>query len=743
MRCTRALGATWYYSCYHSQSITATATRNVRVQATAAHSCFIGHCNTSDRHLLSFRVHSVSPSTLAGMPKRRLSMRAAAPVEESSTINGEALPAARQRKQRKAASSGVAAVAAGDATAAEADRADDLPNAGSGAEPATPEKRKRKAANSAGKRSKKATAHTEPPPPRPRFVRPPRAAGPVLLTLGNPDEDANGELGRMVPGVIVKRPSAVIKTPYIADVKLPDGSVTLAHCPSLDCGGMLAPGRTVFMTATPKKSKAQSTHAVQLVMDHPSTPGDEPVIVGAHPSLAEQLTAKALERHLLPELGTGYTVTSQKTYGSCRVDYVLTHDNGDITLLEVKNAVAADYMAGHAPPANANLAFANASNLLPDEPQESVGAPQEHSSPASDKVEHGVEVQDQSTPAKAKKKPTPTAPKFEELPPYDGPYRRTALFPVGKRKGVTTGGVLSSRAIKHVAHLTDVHNTPVEVDMPVEADAPVEETAEVQSSGEGRLAAEAAATAARLGRTPTMRCAVLFIVNRSDCERFRPCHEACPLFASVLRRARERGVLVLAYEVDWQRNGTATLGRSLPVEFGADVAECDMDWLKRVLEEDASAVPDRPPPKNRAAAKERSPRKTARSGGVEVGTEGPSASASSSALVHGGETQSVTKLKRAARGRKNIPQNGAEKERTAPGSDSTSSATVPGSTAAVDAQRVGEVDGAASKAANGAPKRRTQRRRAGSAATASADAAATAVHAGVADPFEVFSTAAS
>jgi DNA-binding sugar fermentation-stimulating protein len=54
---------------------------------------------------------------------------------------------------------------------------------------------------------------------------------------------------------------------------------------------------------------------------------------------------------------------------------------------------------------------------------------------------------------------------------------------------------VSTRAVKHVAHLTDVHGTGGD------------------DSG------------------PLVRGCVLFVVNRADCERFRPCHEACPLFA--------------------------------------------------------------------------------------------------------------------------------------------------------------------------------------------------------------------
>jgi DNA-binding sugar fermentation-stimulating protein len=70
---------------------------------------------------------------------------------------------------------------------------------------------------------------------------------------------------------------------------------------------------------------------------------------------------------------------------------------------------------------------------------------------------------------------------------------RSAVFPHGKRK--TGVRVVSTRAVKHVAHLTDVHGTG--------------------GGDEG----------------PLVRGCVLFVVNRADCERFRPCHEACPLFA--------------------------------------------------------------------------------------------------------------------------------------------------------------------------------------------------------------------
>jgi hypothetical protein len=85
-------------------------------------------------------------------------------------------------------------------------------------------------------------------------------------------------------------------------------------------------------------------------------------------------------------------------------------------------------------------------------------------------------------------------------------------------------------------------------------------------------------------------CAVLFVVNRSDCTSFRPCHEADPLFANVLRRAEQAGVLVLAYDVRWSGpDGRAALGKRLPVRYGEGVTgEVDEEHLALVLKFNAT-----------------------------------------------------------------------------------------------------------------------------------------------------------
>ena len=122
---------------------------------------------------------------------------------------------------------------------------------------------------------------------------------------------------------------------------------------------------------------------------------------------------------------------------------------------------------------------------------------------------------------------------------------RHALFPIGEASRSESGAV-SERAIKHVHELTQLQDTITD---------------------EGRR----------------IRTAVLFIVNRSDCVAFRPCHEADMLFAQVLHQAYRKGVTLLAYQVNWSlvnNEYTATTGSLLPITFDAVVNSDDIDEAK-------------------------------------------------------------------------------------------------------------------------------------------------------------------
>jgi len=107
-------------------------------------------------------------------------------------------------------------------------------------------------------------------------------------------------------------------------------------------------------------------------------------------------------------------------------------------------------------------------------------------------------------------------------------YQRAGIFPIG-RPGQKFEGktVVSERCIKHLRHLSEIANQ-------------------------------------RIGNYD--RAVLLMIVNRGDCEKFRPCSEACPVFAQEFQAAVSKGVHVIAAKVVWSENGDGQFGGILPIE---------------------------------------------------------------------------------------------------------------------------------------------------------------------------------
>ena len=339
------------------------------------------------------------------------------------------------------------------------------------------------------------------------------------------------DLGPLYPHIIVARPSKVVRTPYVADMlpssekveqllscekelglsKMKKAAIThlsaslraavndeselvLGHTPSLDCAGMILPGSTVYCTKSETSKQLKTAFTAQLceeLREHGCI-----VRVGCHPFLAERATKRMLELELLPEMGKYdlQTVASQQSFGTSRVDYVLTSTCGtSLTLLEVKNCVGADYCEGLVPSGRSDVG-----------------------------VYQIAAVSDEGIA-----------------------YQRHAIFPHGSKKpGV---GVVSDRAIKHVHELTRLHGT---------------------KDVKGR----------------TIVSAILFVVNRNDCVAFRPCHEACMLFAQMLHRAYLKGVKLVAKALVWN-GGLCSAGPTLPVVFSRCVnsADIDEDHLALVL----------------------------------------------------------------------------------------------------------------------------------------------------------------
>ena len=347
------------------------------------------------------------------------------------------------------------------------------------------------------------------------------------------------DLGDLVKGELVKRPSSKIKSPYVADVKIFNNGnqeeIVQAHSPALDVGGLCSVGATVFMSKRPPGGK--TSHAIELVLA-PGPNGeknDDYVLVGCHPNLGEKLAEEVLRKGLLQSLGfgpatfksksakstspqkkvdrvlknknetmnqasseslqlydneeVGNFLYKQRTYGDSRIDFELVEfENSEAinrALIEVKNVVCSDYSAEFAPEKTGT----NHCVIISNTDEDTVG--------------------DDSSSRN---------------------YLRSGIFPWG-RVGQTFEGkkVVSERAIKHLRNLSKLKSEQ--------------------------------------GKSGNVQTVVLFIINRSDCEKMRACHEACPVFASELKTTSDQGTKVLSVRIHWTEEGKAYFDGIVPVSM--------------------------------------------------------------------------------------------------------------------------------------------------------------------------------
>jgi DNA-binding sugar fermentation-stimulating protein len=129
---------------------------------------------------------------------------------------------------------------------------------------------------------------------------------------------------------VVKRPSASIKSPYVADIRLEDGSLALCHTPGLSCSGLVVPGRTIYVSKSSPKSKTAYTAQVSESVDSEGT-----YYIGIHPMVSQQMASKLLEK-ISSEVVWKSEVAIEK---HTRLDFVGTFPSGKKIYVEVKNAM--------------------------------------------------------------------------------------------------------------------------------------------------------------------------------------------------------------------------------------------------------------------------------------------------------------------------------------------------------------------------------------------------------------------
>lgn len=190
------------------------------------------------------------------------------------------------------------------------------------------------------------------------------------------------KLNNLVPATVLKRPSALIKTPYVSDIQLvapsrapSDSEATqlpplplaesllgkppfpleddiephLGHSLSLGCCGLCDAGAQVYVTPIPNaKPGLHCDYTVQLssknnTLSESAQSGTKGALVGINPRLAEHIVENCIKQKLIiPEIKTykrEYTVSKDilNTTDTVRYDFGGTLDNGAPFYLEVKN----------------------------------------------------------------------------------------------------------------------------------------------------------------------------------------------------------------------------------------------------------------------------------------------------------------------------------------------------------------------------------------------------------------------
>ena len=157
------------------------------------------------------------------------------------------------------------------------------------------------------------------------------------------------QIDNLIEGSVYKRPSAYIKTPYVADiVPFGEDETILGHTASLGCCGLVDVGATILMAPVEPKKNDDKLHCEYRVYLSIIRDKGQETIVGIHPKLAEELVESSIKNNqftILQNVKTYKRETSIYVPGKVdsRFDFTGIDCNGVPFIMEVKNVPLADY----------------------------------------------------------------------------------------------------------------------------------------------------------------------------------------------------------------------------------------------------------------------------------------------------------------------------------------------------------------------------------------------------------------
>lgn len=132
----------------------------------------------------------------------------------------------------------------------------------------------------------------------------------------------------------------ICKTPYVADVLLDNGSLTLAHTASLGCCGLCDKDAYVYMI---KVDNPKNKCSYKVIISE-NNERNISQLIGIDPKNAESVVNSCLKKNYFTWLNNVKEFQREKKYLNSRFDFCGIDENGKEFILEVKNVPLADYV---------------------------------------------------------------------------------------------------------------------------------------------------------------------------------------------------------------------------------------------------------------------------------------------------------------------------------------------------------------------------------------------------------------
>ena len=156
---------------------------------------------------------------------------------------------------------------------------------------------------------------------------------------------------KVIKAKVIKRPSASIKSPYVADIQLLnennepiDENVYLAHSPSLGCCG-LANACAYVLVSKSTNPKAKTDYVIELACFYETKKDiDYLEYVSLKPKTAEKVAHQALLKNCVIGLPEFKTIQAEKKFKNSRFDFYGIDIYDQEHIIEVKTVPLAYYV---------------------------------------------------------------------------------------------------------------------------------------------------------------------------------------------------------------------------------------------------------------------------------------------------------------------------------------------------------------------------------------------------------------